>query len=358
MKQKVLISTGGSGGHVIPAMIFYEHLKNYYSIHITSDERGSKFINNKFDQLKIINIKPLTKNIIFLPWNILLFIFAIFKSLTYLKKKKIQTVLSTGGYMTLPVCIAAKILGRKLILFEPNKVIGRSNLLMLKISSFIFCYSAEIINFPKKYKNKIKIISPLLRKEIFSEKKIINTKFSDKMKILIIGGSQGADFLQNNLKDTILKLSKKINLEITHQTNKKNELNLKNFYNENNIKFELFNFKENLYQLILKSDLCITRSGASSLAELVQLNTPFIAIPFPYAKDNHQFFNALFYKNLNCCWMLEQNSSVYDELYNLILHISTNKVDLEQKINAMKNISYENSWNIINKKIIEVINEN
>ncbi len=94
------------------------------------------------------------------------------------------------------------------------------------------------------------------------------------------------------------------------------------------------------------------------MAELVQLNTPFITIPFPHAKDNHQFFNAQFYKNLNCCWMLEQNSLIYSELYNLILNISINSEDVEQKISAMKKISYENSWNTINKKIIEIINEN
>ncbi len=155
MKKEILISTGGSGGHVIPALIFYEHLKNDFNVHITSDKRGSKFINYKIDKLKIININSFTKNIIFLPWNILYFIIGIFKSLYYIKTNKIQTILSTGGYMSLPACIASKILGKKLILFEPNKVIGRSNLFMLKISSFIFCYDKELINFPEKYKKKL-----------------------------------------------------------------------------------------------------------------------------------------------------------------------------------------------------------
>ena len=88
MKRKILITTGGSGGHVVPALTFYEHLKNDFDIFLSSDNRGSKFIDNKIYNFEIINVLPLTKNIILLPKNIILFIFAIFKSLIFLKKKK------------------------------------------------------------------------------------------------------------------------------------------------------------------------------------------------------------------------------------------------------------------------------
>ncbi len=358
MKTKVLITTGGSGGHVIPALTFYEHLRKDFNVFLSSDLRGSKFITNELNNFKIINILPLTRNVFFLPWNILLFTLAIIKSLIFIKKNGIKIVISTGGYMSLPVCIAAKMLTCKIILFEPNMVIGRANLFLLKTCSYIFCYSTKIKNFPNKFNNKIKLISPLLRKEIYFEKKNKTNQFLDKIKILIIGGSQGADFLQNNLNDAILKISKKVKIEITHQTNKKNFKSLETFYKQNKIKYNLFSFKNNLYKLILESNLCITRSGASSLAELVHLNLPFIAIPFPYAKDNHQFYNALFYSNLNCCWILKQDTNTSTELYNLILSIITNKDDLDKKKLSMLNLSSENSWNNINKKIIRVINEN
>ena len=183
-------------------------------------------------------------------------------------------------------------------------------------------------------------------------------KKDEIFKILIIGGSQGADFFQKNLKDAILKLSEKVELEVMHQTNDKNKENLKSFYEKNKIKYELFNFKRNLFKNANEINFCITRAGASSLAELVQINLPFVAIPFPYAKDNHQYFNALFYKKLNCCWMIEQNSNISKDLFNLIYSFFENKNDLNEKINAMKKITYENSWNNINQKIIDSINEN
>ena len=90
MKTKVLITTGGSGGHVIPALTFYEHLRNDFDVFLSSDLRGSKFISSELNNFKIINILPLTRNIFSLPWNIFLFIFAIIKSLIYIKKKELK----------------------------------------------------------------------------------------------------------------------------------------------------------------------------------------------------------------------------------------------------------------------------
>ena len=73
MKRKVLITTGGSGGHVVPALTFYEHLKDDFDIFLSSDYRGSKFIDNKIYNFEMINVLPLTKNIILLPKIIILF---------------------------------------------------------------------------------------------------------------------------------------------------------------------------------------------------------------------------------------------------------------------------------------------
>jgi len=357
MKENILITTGGSGGHVVPAQILNEHLKDHFKVFLTCDVRGSKFFENNIKNYKLINVLPLTKNIFLLPWSIIIFIFAILKSFVYLKSKKIKTVISTGGYMSLPICVSAKMLNLKIILFEPNLVLGRSNLFFLSHCSSIICYSEDIRNFPLKFKKKIKLISPLLRKSIYSQKKE-NNDFEKKLKILIIGGSQGADFFQKNLKDTILKISNIVELDILHQTNNKNKENLRNFYEQNKIKNELFNFKNNLFENVNEINFCITRAGASSLAELVQINLPFVAIPFPHAKDNHQYYNGLFYKNLNCCWMIEQDPNISSNLLSLINSFFKNKSELKKKTDAMRKITYENSWNNINLRLIQILNEN
>ena len=70
MKKKILISTGGSGGHIIPAITLYEHLKNSFEIFLTSDKRGSKYINKKNYNFKLIEIPRITKNFFKLPYII------------------------------------------------------------------------------------------------------------------------------------------------------------------------------------------------------------------------------------------------------------------------------------------------
>ena len=358
MKKKVLITTGGSGGHVIPATTFYDHLKDNFEIFLITDKRGIKFIDKNKYTFNTIDTPHLTKNLFTIPINLIIFLLSIIKAFFFIKKNKIQIIISTGGYMSLPICIAAKLLNCRIFLFEPNMIIGRSNLFFLKYCYKIFCYTNEISNFPKKYIKKLELIHPLLRKDIYIVKKNSKFKFEKKINILIIGGSQGAEFLQNNLKKCIVQLSKNYDVYVNHQTNEKNYKNLKTFYIENKINFNLFNFEYSLTKLVKKTDLCITRSGASSLAELVYLNVPFITIPFPYAKDNHQFHNAIFYKNKNCCWLVEQKNIDNNEIFDLVTHIIKNHTDVESKIVEMQKISYQNTWNNINKKLLNTINEN
>ena len=357
MKKKILISTGGSGGHVIPASIFFEHLKNDFDVFLTSDDRGMKFLNLEKEKVKIINTPKLKNNLFLLPFNFLLIIFLTIKSLFFIRKNNINILISTGGYMSLPLCISAKILNLKIYLFEPNMVIGRANIFFINLSKKIFCYSNNIINFPKKYLNKIIIINPLLRKNFYSIK-FNDRKILDEVKLLIIAGSQGAKFFDQEVKDAVINLSKKYKLKIYQQSNNENLETLKNFYNSKNIDHELFNYKENVSEFISDANLCITRAGASTLSELTFLNVPYLAIPYPSAKDNHQYENALFYKNKNCCWMLDQNSITGETLSKKLIQIIENKDDYLEKKKNMKNFSYQNSWNKINEKIIQTINEN
>jgi UDP-N-acetylglucosamine--N-acetylmuramyl-(pentapeptide) pyrophosphoryl-undecaprenol N-acetylglucosamine transferase len=356
MTQRILISTGGSGGHVVPATTLYEHLKDQFHVSMSTDYRGVKFLDKNKYSLEIFNITPISKNIFLLPFQFFLIIYLIIKSIFFLKKRKIDILISTGGYMSLPLCLASKILDIKLFLFEPNMVLGRSNKFFIKSCEKIFCYSGKIRNFPNKYINKISVIPALLRKNFYDVKKA--DSIDKNINLLIIGGSQGAKIFDTLIKSSIIELSKKYYLKIYQQTNSVNFKPLKNFYKDSNIDYELFDFNEDISNLMSKSNICITRAGASTLAELVFLNLPCIAIPLPTSKDNHQFENAFFYNEIGCNWILNQNEINDEVLVNKLFNIIDNKDEfLVKKIN-MKNFSYQNTWNNINQKIISVINEN
>ena len=356
--KKVLISTGGSGGHVLPSLSLYDHLKNNFEVYLTTDKRGSNFINKKYYNYDLLNVPNIYSKLILFPINIFLFFFCIFKSFNYFKKKKIDFLISTGGYMSLPFCIAAKFLGIRIILYEPNSILGRSNKFILKNCSRILCYYEDILNFPEDLKFKIVLIQPLLREQVYNCQKNLSKNLKSELRILILGGSQGAKFFDDLMSNVIIKLSIDNNIKVMHQIHDVSKLNFyENKYNQAGISNKIFNFNPNISDQMGKFNLAITRCGASSLAELTYLNLPFIGVPFPYAKDNHQYHNVKKYVDHNCCWILEQKNITTDIICELIINIRQNIDDYDEKKHNMHKISYQNSWNNVNKKLIDLINE-
>ncbi|MDB3997479.1 UDP-N-acetylglucosamine--N-acetylmuramyl-(pentapeptide) pyrophosphoryl-undecaprenol N-acetylglucosamine transferase [Candidatus Pelagibacter sp.] len=355
MKSKILISTGGSGGHVIPAITIHDHLKENYEILISSDVRGLKYLDDKFYKTLIIDT-PKLNNFILLPLSILKVIFLTLRSLILLKKEEIQILISTGGYMSLPLCIAARILNIKIYLLEPNMVIGRANKFFLKFCKKIICYAENIIGFPKEYKYKLKIINPLIRKKYYNKK--LKENDNEKFTLIIIGGSQGAQIFDKILHQSIINVSKTKSLKVIHQTNQKNIGVLKNLYLENNIDSSVFSFDQNLNLLIDQADLCITRAGASSLAEISLSRKPFIAIPLPSSKDNHQLENANYYKNKGCCWVINQINFDKIKFEDFLLKILNNKNEILLKKTNLEKLNYQNTWNDVNQNLLNIINEN
>ena len=110
-----------------------------------------------------------------------------------------------------------------------------------------------------------------------------------------------------------------------------------------------------ILKLISSSNLAITRSGASTTAELAQTLTPFIAVPLPNSIDNHQYLNAKYYENKGCCWILEQDVFNIQNLFNLIEEIIKNKKKLENIRENMKKNGSKNVYEKVEKAIKEFI---
>ena len=124
----------------MPAVALYEHLMEEYDVFLSTDNRGKKFFNKKFEKFYVINT-PKINNKLFLPLNILIIIYLTIKSLFLLRKEKIKYLFSTGGYMSIPLCLASIILKVDIYLLEPNMVLGRSNKVFLDYCKKVFCYS-------------------------------------------------------------------------------------------------------------------------------------------------------------------------------------------------------------------------
>ena len=128
--------------------------------------------------------------------------------------------------------------------------------------------------------------------------------------------------------------------------------NIVEFYKKNEIKNYVFEFDKNILKLILSSDLAITRCGSSTIAELAHTITPFIAIPLPNSIDNHQYLNAKYYQDQDCCLFLEQENFNPNSLFDLIIE---NKNKLESIRQNLKKINNNNVYSNIESKIKELI---
>ena len=357
--KKILITTGGSGGHVIPSLSMYDALKDKYEIQISTDLRGSKYINDENYNYSLIDVPNLFSNLLMFPYNLIRFCVSIVKSYKYLKLNNFNILISTGGYMSLPLCLASNLLNIKIYIFEPNSVLGRANKLMLSFAEKIICYDENLKGISKKLLHKIYLVEPLLRKEIYKYQKNQKTKIAEKKKLLIIGGSQGAKFFDEFITKIIIRLSKTHKIQVLQQViNLNSKEIIKEIYRKNHIVHELFDFDDKLLTKVVNYDLAITRSGASTISELGYLNIPFVAIPFPYAKDDHQYYNAEFYEKNKSCWLIKQKDINESSFIDLMIKIFEDNNEYFSKKNNLNKITKENTWEKNKSKLIELINEN
>ena len=357
MNKKIVFTAGGTGGHIFPAInLMKDFSEKGYEVLLVTDSRGKNFIKN-YSELKFFVIKSATftnKNLIKKIFSIFIILYSMVGAALILRKEKPDLVFGFGGHVSFPISFVSKFFNIPLVIYENNMILGRANKYLAMFSRKIFISRGITNKFLQKYKNKVFEIGPILNKKIinYTNKQKNKNVFS----ILVMGGSQGAKIFGNIVPDVIKSLNDQVQkIQIYQQCVKGQQEEISNFYKRNNIKNYVFEFDKNILELILSSDLAITRCGASSTAELTQTLTPFIAIPLPDSIDNHQYLNAKYYENKECCWIMEQKNFSSKNLFNLIEEIVKNKNKLENIRENMKKISSKNVYNDIENRIKELI---
>ncbi len=329
-KNCIVIAAGGTGGHVFPSIGLANYLMKDYDIEIFTDERGIKYLNNH----KNIKIKKITssrvfgKNIIYFIIGIVKVFLSIIFSIILLIKRKPKLIIGMGGYSSFPVCLSGFFLKIPIFIYENNLVIGRANKILLPFSKKILVSTNSIQGIDNKHKNKISHIGFLLRDNILGVKNINLEVTKNNLSILVIGGSQSAKVFGEQIPEVMEECNKKgIKFNVYQQCLESQKKDIQNIYDKLDIKFELFTFCDDLSKYYQKSDIAITRCGASSMAELVNLRIPFVAVPLPSSIDNHQFKNAKYFNEKNYCFLLEQKF-LLSKLLNILqdAHQDRNKL--------------------------------
>jgi UDP-N-acetylglucosamine--N-acetylmuramyl-(pentapeptide) pyrophosphoryl-undecaprenol N-acetylglucosamine transferase len=359
--NKILIATGGTGGHIFPSCSLADYfIKNNYSVILTTDIRGLKYIKN-YKNLKVIKISSspiLKKNIFKFLFSILMILFSIFRSLIFLLKDRPSIVFGMGGYSSFPVCIAAKILRINFVIYESNLIIGKANKYLLPFAKKIFVAYRDLEGVPIKFDNKIIEIGNIVREEIINLKvKSDNFDNFDNFKILVLGGSQGAKVFAKSLPRIFEKLkNSKIPIRIYQQCQNEQESFLTEFYKKAKIDCEVFNFTKKITDYYSKVNLVITRSGASVLGELINVKLPFITIPLPTSADNHQFKNAVYYEKKGFGFLVHEKD-IKNELCSQIETIYRNKTLIKNILINQSQYSDKKIFININTHIEKIINE-
>ena len=358
LKGNIIIATGGTGGHIFPAVSLADFFnKNGFNSIITTDKRGLKFIDEKyFQKTFLINSSTLNKKNILV--SILKIILAIFNSLFFLIKKKPKFIFGMGGYASFPVCLAGVILRIPFVIYENNLLIGKANRYLTPFAKKIFVSYEDIQGINIKYKSKTIIIGNILRENILNYSIISKDETLKKLNILVLGGSQAAKVFAEKLPDIFIKCKKNnINLKIYQQCLSEQKIDLQQKYNNNNLSYELFNFTFDIIKYYNLANLVITRAGSSALAELLNCKIPFISIPLASSSENHQLKNAQYFSEKGFGIMLEEKD-IDIGLFDLLQSIHKDKSMLKSIESNQKKHSDKNVFAIIRREITELFYEN
>lgn len=354
-KNKILLSTGGTGGHIFPALALKNELeKNNYQTMVTADAKFSKF--HPFDKNHILVSSANFSNKS--PIKILDSLFTLtkgfIKSIWIIYHYNPNVVIGFGGYASYPTMLAAMILRKKIILHEANTIIGKVNRLLLCRAEYITTGFKTIQGIASKYKNKVVYTGNPIRENILLNSK--KKKFrSQKLNILIIGGSQGAKIFSQMIPNAIGNLPKDIKDKLyIHQQVKSEDIDsIKEQYSQENISCEIKSFFNNMDIKLNQADLVIARAGASTISELIAFKLPAIFIPYPSAADNHQYYNAKEIENIKAGWIVKEETESSIKILEIIKYIDKNPSILKEYSLALKSIDQNASKNII--KLIQSI---
>ena len=300
-KYKVVIAAGGTGGHIFPAIALAKKFRvdgHKVVIAGTGNELEKKIfsehdIETEYFTSRLKGSSTIKKFFLSLRKN---------KEIkSYLEKNNPDLILGMGGYASSEFCLAAQ---RRtcVIIHEQNSIAGRTNRLLImnrSANAAIEGLPGSFTSFNKfmmNYPDDLVYLGNPVRDEILNIQKTLRS-FPDKLKkprIFIMGGSQGARSINIVAPKAISLLSQDFPMEVIHDSGENDFDALKEKYIEFGIDAEVTAFNTNIEKAYEWADLLIGRAGAMTVSEASAIGLPSILVPFPYALDNHQLFNAQF----------------------------------------------------------------
>ena len=357
--MRVVISAGGTGGHIYPALAIINKIKekepNSEFLYIGTHNRMEKDIIPKYNiPFETIEIYGLQRKKIYKNFKtIKAFLAAIKKCKKLIKDFKPDIVIGAGGYVTAPVIFAAHKLGIKTFIHEQNSMPGKSNLFLSNYVDLIgVSFKSSANKFPEY---KTVFTGNPCSEDAVNKTPMKHSEFglSDTKKlVLIVMGSLGSSKINDYFVNTLGAFNGK-DYEIIYVTGKGSYDDLKNIKVPKNVK--LVPYIENMTRIMKNTDIIVTRAGASTLSEIIALKIPSIIIPSPYVPDNHQYKNAIDLVNNNAAVMIEEKDLKGDILVRNIDLLINDQKKIDDIKNNLKEFHIDNSASIIYEEIKKIL---
>jgi len=340
MARRIVIMAGGTGGHVFPALaVAQELIEKGWQVSWLGTQKGleSRVIPEQgieIDWLSVAGVRG--KGWLSKITAVLLLIKACIQALKILRQRKPDVVLGMGGFVAGPGGLMAKLLGIPLVIHEQNRVPGTTNRLLARMANQV------LEAFPGSFNKKVnaKFTGNPLRKQfgricslqiatLPPSLAVVDSaerrEAHQGINILVVGGSQGAQVLNEVVPDALAALRIDEMVQIKHQTGAAMQEQVKSRYKELGVNAEVQAFIEDMVSAYQWADLVICRSGAMTVSEVAAAGVPAIFIPLPNAIDDHQTANAryltdagagllLMQKDLNAATLVEHITKVLKQL--------------------------------------------
>lgn len=321
MNKTIIISAGGTGGHIFPALAIAKQLQNSYKIIWVGAKTGleNTLIPQHGFLLETVTVagvrnKGLLRKLL-LPFTLLR---AHVECLKILLKHRPALVVGFGGYATFPITLTAKLLAKPVVIHEQNSVAGLTNRILARVANKILVAFPYVLT-----SSKTLLVGNPVRQEIiaaFHNKNILGEGVAG-LRILIIGGSLGAKALNDNVPLALAKLGNKV-AEVTHQVGRSEIEPIAEIYRQNKVSAKVVNFVEDMAAAYTNADLIICRAGASTVAEVACAGIAAIFVPYPYAVDDHQTVNTRQLVAVGAAQLLPQTNLTPDSLAEIIRNLS------------------------------------
>jgi UDP-N-acetylglucosamine--N-acetylmuramyl-(pentapeptide) pyrophosphoryl-undecaprenol N-acetylglucosamine transferase len=331
---KILIMAGGTGGHVFPGLAVAHHFKEQeHSVYWMGTRHGieATLVTNAGFPIYFIDIKGLRGkgffSLLLAPWRLLR---AIFQAIKIIQTIQPDVVLGMGGFVSGPGGIASWLLRKKLVIHEQNAKSGLTNRWLAKIAARV------LEGFPNTFPKRLSVVttgnpvrkeiasipSPVIRlaarKEFPFDEHESSLLQPNKPRLLILGGSLGADAINKLLPQALAKMAEENRPIVYHQSGEKHFNQTVQAYAQAKVEAKVIPFITRIDKAYAWADFVICRAGALTIAELCAAGVGAILIPFPYAVDDHQTANANYMVSCEAAFLMQQ-AALSDDLLKIKL---------------------------------------